>query len=224
MIDFSQFKLSNIRRGPLTTGFGLLIGLAAILSIFLTDRIGWLEVCGVITVITVPLALSSDQQIPKGPLMLALLGILALAAISCTKPLTSKTHTSTLDSTWSTEKIRLVTVGIPLEKTTLSLQVDCDPATGKPKPFSQTASGKRASVQATMSGQGKLLIAGLCDSLQTQIEVKDREIHRLKQSNTQTQTTIPVQYTAWYDIACRWLVILACCGYGSSFLLKRFLL
>jgi len=206
-MDFSQFKLSNIRRGPLSTTIGLLIGAIAIAGVFLTQKVSWEGAMAVIMFITIPLALSDDTP-PRPPAMLILVIGVCLLLLSCGRP--PQRHTETTDSTWVLEKLRPVSVKIPSSKADLKLRLQLKTATRpgeKPRieSVSQLATNQRATVAVSVAEDGTLTATAVCDSLEVVLQAKDREINRMR--SEKTKEMIPVRYTAWYDIACRWLAL-----------------
>lgn len=117
-------------------------------------------------------------------------------------------HTS--DSTIIREVIRPVLVLIPGDTVTNEILLECDPATNKPLPISQSLRNKHAALNLVIDQTGRLKATATCDELRETLEQVDRELIRIKRE-IQDRSEAKVLYqtnteykTRWYDTACRW--------------------
>jgi hypothetical protein len=217
-MDFSKYNLSNISKGPLSTVVGLLLGAVAIAGVFLTDKVSWEAAMAVVFFLTVPLALSSDKRAkkPKPPTLIVLLCV-GLAMSACIRP--PQYHTEISDSTWTLETPRPVPIKIPQSKAELKLKLQLNAQTGQVEPVAKSATNERATVAVSVSADGYLTASSTCDSLEAIVMAKDRELNRLR---SEKKTVIVREaYTAWYDMTCRWLVIVIALYFGGRFAIKR---
>jgi hypothetical protein len=133
----------------------------------------------------------------------SLLVIITLST-ACNRRLQQSTQT--YDSTSVKETIRWQVVEVPGDSIPFEVRIECDSVTNKPLPIRYKQGSKRAAVNLKLDTLGVLTGISYCDSLQLQVEIKDREISRLKSEKTVVE--VPVQYTAWYDLVARYLALL----------------
>ena len=161
-------------------------------------------------------------------LLIGLLSIVLLLS-GCKKELSpvvsTTTEKTTSDSTIVKETVRLVEVKVPGDSVPYAVQIECDPITNKPKPFQFQKSGKQASVNMALDGNGRLTGVAACAEMQQKVEVKDREINRLrKEYQALHETKLKVVHRPpWYDVACRWITGLLLLVLLLIYLFKRFL-
>ena len=144
---------------------------------------------------------------------------LLIAFASCSKKLTT-TITVVKDSIIVKEVPRLVEVKIPGDTVTVTEYIECDSLTNKPKPKKIQATTGRAFTSDEVKADGTLTATGGCDSLSQLIEVKDREISRLRSEKTDTHTTQIVHKPTGFDIFLRWLFGILAAFIGIRTLLK----
>lgn len=134
-------------------------------------------------------------------LISCLMGLLLVAAGCGRKSVPSVT--TTVFETHEREIPRLVEVSLPGYELGIRKVIECDSNTNKPKPFSiaKTTDDRRAGLAVQLTDQAELIATCKEDSLKQVIQVKDREIERLKE----TTVEVPVYKTRKIDIVCRWI-------------------
>lgn len=145
--------------------------------------------------------------------------ILALGGTGCQRKLTEGVQIQ--DSTTVTESVRYVPVSVPGDTVRQYYQIDCDPVTLKPLPFSTHANGAggRASQTLTLDAHGQLMATATCDAWRDSVAVRDRLINRLRNEKRTVVQEVPT--TRWYDMAARWLLGFLLIPIGFYFLLNR---
>jgi hypothetical protein len=140
-------------------------------------------------------------------LLFAGMMVLLLVVDGCSRKGMSSTTTEVSDSVRVKEVPRFISVVIPGRNVTLRGLIECDPVANKPKPFegkneSDKSGGFSANVGVKIDSDGQLVATGGCDSLKKEIEVRDKEIYRLRREKTREE--IPVYVTSDFDNFCRW--------------------
>lgn len=104
--------------------------------------------------------------------------LVAVAAGACNRHLP---HTMVkVDSTYVVEKVRYDTVTVPGDSVPFEVLIECDSTTNMPRPVTFVREGKRASVTLELDSTGIMRGMGRCDSAFQVLELRDREIHRLR--------------------------------------------
>lgn len=146
--------------------------------------------------------------------------VLVIALASCGKkivPNVTKDKTIT-DSTVVTIETRVDTLKIKGDTVYLDKLIDCGDK-GKLKPFVVQARSGRESLRIQVDKNGRLTATAICDSLWRLIEIKDREIYRLRKESSSRIESTPVYLTRKIDIICRYVaggLLLLLVGYGVA--------
>jgi hypothetical protein len=129
--------------------------------------------------------------------------VLLMVTAGCSRRIAPSVTSEVSDSTYTKVVVREVPILIPGDTVKVIQQIECDPVTLKPKPFSMKKKSGRATVSTNLETTGILIVTSTCDSLQKIIDVKDTEITRLRK---ETVTTVKTEYrTRNIDIICRWI-------------------
>jgi len=131
--------------------------------------------------------------------------VLLLVVAGCSRKVVSSTTSKVTDSTHVSEVSRMVDINLPGRKVDVTLLVECDSATRKPKPKEIEATDGGGFVHVNIDSNGVLTASGGCDSLKAELEVKDRIIDHFRKEETQeTKTETVVQYKTYsIDKFCR---------------------
>lgn len=135
-----------------------------------------------------------------------LMGLLLVAA-GCGRKSVPSVTTTVSETTHEREIPRVVDVSIPGYQLGVKTVIECDSTTNKPRPLSitKTTDDRRASLEVRVTDEAELIADCKEDSLTREIEVRDREITRLKQ--TEKTVEVPVYRTRQIDVVCRWVTV-----------------
>lgn len=134
--------------------------------------------------------------------LLALLIVVLVLLLSRCRPATVITNTDR-DSTVIVERLRVDTLHIAGDTIRLAgVQIKCDSLTNLPKPLDFRRQSGRARLGLTIGATGILTAESTCDSLQRIVEIRDKEVYRLR-SRLSTVVKPPVFRTRTIDYFCR---------------------
>jgi adenine specific DNA methylase Mod len=148
----------------------------------------------------------------------ACLMVLLMVAVGCGPRIMPSVTTEVKDSVWTKEIVRIDTVHIPGDTIILRTVIECDPVTNKPKPAKVRVKSDRGAVDLDINNKGEIVAKGITFDLWKQIELRDKEIHRLR-SEKRKETHVVTKYkTRQIDVFCRWItaiLFLLLIGYAA---------
>lgn len=145
----------------------------------------------------------------RGTFFLGLGLVLLLVWAGCGRKITASSTTEVKDSTYVKEVPRLVSYNVPPSKVMVKQFIKCDSTTNKPVPTKIIARNGRATEEIDIDSTGMLTGTASCDSLKALIEVKDKEIYRLRQEKKATTNVVTQFKTRSIDVFCRWFTCIA---------------
>lgn len=131
--------------------------------------------------------------------------ISGILVVGCGRKAMPSTTTEVRDSVVIQEVERLIKVPVPGETMTFTEYIHCDSITHKPVPMRRNVAKGRARLDVKVEQDGRLTVAGACDSLEMAVVVRDKIIRQMR---LEKKSTIRIEYEHkpyWYDLAARWI-------------------
>ncbi len=131
--------------------------------------------------------------------------IFAVALFSCHPKIISNTVTTTKDSIVYKIVNKRDTVRIPGESVFITKHIPCPDL----KPFSETKKSGRSSVTLAADKSGNVTATSNCDSLLQVLQRWDTTTQHFRSSKQVIHDSVIVYRTQWYDMAARWVAVIA---------------
>jgi hypothetical protein len=209
----------NFIKDPLTTFIGLMLALVATYFFYegKIDFTQYLEALGLFLALC-GINLSNHNKLSiKG---VAIVVLLLSGTIGCQKP-PSTTHTlQVLDSTYHTFKIVVDTINVKGDTIKLYYENPC-PNLSKIEPKLIKRKANNTSLTVKRDSTGSIEIDCGTASYEAYIKYQQKTIHNLRQIIDKKQDVVLQRYTAWYDIAARWISVI-CISIALLILILKF--